>query len=163
MDQMGERDDNVRKEPVISETATEVDEAREALQAKARELADEIRQKNLIAQEAMKEGRGRLTLEKPIHAGDRDIDELVYDFTELTGMEYADAMDSDPNAQQIFRITNRQALALFATAAGKETECVDRQDILSKISITDGIKGAQLATLFFSASTRAGQMRISKK
>ena len=72
-------------------------------------------------------------------------------------------MDSDPNAQQIYRITYRQALALFAKAASKQTDKIDMRDIIERMGMTDAVEAVQLATLFFSASTRAGRMRISKK
>lgn len=135
------------------------EEIREKMQ---REL-EEMRTRSKEATQAMAEGKGRLRLETPILAGDKEITELSYDFTKLTGMEYIDAMDSDTSAQQIFRITYRQALALFAKAASKETPALDMQDILSRIGVTDTVKAVQLATLFFSASTRAGHQRISKK
>ena len=92
-----------------------------------------------------------------------EITELVYDFTEMTGLEYAAAMDNDANAQQIYRITYRQGLALFATAAAKQTEGVDMRDIMEGIGLTDAVEGVQLATSFFAASTRAGRLRITKK
>lgn len=76
-------------------------------------------------------------------------------------MEYTDAMDSDPNAGG-YRLTNRQALALFAKAAAKQTEGPDAKDIMEHIGITDAVEGTQLAMLFFSAAARAGRMRISK-
>ena len=128
-----------------------------------KERLQEYKIKSAEANEAIKEGKGRLRLETPITANDQEISELVYDFTDLTGMEYAAAMDSDPNAMQIFKITYRQGLALFATAAAKCTESVDMRDIIERIGMTDAVEGVQLATLFFSASTRAGRLRISKK
>ena len=135
----------------------------EELKEQLLETIKERKRKKQEASEAMSEGKGVLALETPIHAGDKDVTELAYDFTEMTGMEYIDAMDSDPNAQQIFKITYRQALALFAKAAAKQTDGVDMRDILERIGMTDAATAVQLATLFFSASTRAGQMRISKK
>ena len=107
--------------------------------------------------------KGRLTLETPIKSGDEEITELIYDFTALNGMEYTDAMDSDPNATGNYRITYRQALSLFAKAAAKQTDRLDMQDIVSQIGVTDAVEGVQLATLFFNASTRAGRLRISKR
>ena len=124
---------------------------------------EERKRKKKEASAAMSEGKGVLKLETPILAGDEDVTELIYDFNELTGIEYTDAMDSDPNAQQIFKITYRQGLALFAKAAAKQTERVDYRDILERIGMTDAATAVQLSTLFFSASTRAGQLRISKK
>ena len=98
----------------------------EELQDRLKEQINVRKAKSKEANEAMAEGKGRLSLETPIVAGDEEITELAYDFNELTGMEYTDAMDSDPNAQQIYRITYRQALALFAKAASKQTDKIDR-------------------------------------
>ncbi len=128
-----------------------------------KERLEEYKAKSAEATAAIKEGKGRLHLETPIVANDEEITELTYDFTSLTGMEYVAAMDSDPNAMQIFKITYRQGLALFATAAAKHTESVDSRDIMERIGMTDAVEGVQLATLFFSSSTRAGRLRISKK
>lgn len=133
------------------------------LQEQFKAQIEERKAKSKLANEAMAEGKGRLALETPILSGDEEITELIYDFNELTGMEYADAMDSDPNAQQIYKITDRQALALFAKAAAKQTDKVDMRDIVERIGMTDAVVAVQLATLFFSASTRAGRLRISKK
>lgn len=122
----------------------------------------EIAQKNRIALEAIKEGKGRLRLEKPFTGGSGEITELAYDFTCMTGLDYTTAMDSDLNARNNFKISYRQGLALFAAAAAKQTPSVDSRDIIEQIGMTDALEGVQLATSFFEASTRAGRMRISK-
>ena len=144
------------------ENSNKAAETAKAIAAKMRASMEEAKAKRKEATEAMSQGKGRFHLETPILAGDQEITDLAYDFTAVTGMEYTDAMDSDASAQQIYRITYRQALALFAIAAAKQTPLVDRQDIISRIGVTDAVAAVQLATLFFSASTRAGQMRISK-
>ena len=149
--------------PAATESAPLTPEKRAELQKQLAERMEEVRARTKEAQEAMGQGKGRLRLEKPIQSGDEEITELVYDFTEMTGVEYTDAMDSDQNAIGTYRITYRQALALFAKAAAKQTERLDMQDILSKIGVTDAVEATQLATLFFNASTRAGRLRISKK
>lgn len=149
--------------PAATENAPLTPEKRAELQKQLAERMEEVRARTKEAQEAMGQGKGRLRLEKPIQSGDEEIAELVYDFTEMTGVEYTDAMDSDQNAVGTYRITYRQALALFAKAAAKQTERLDMQDILSKIGVTDAVEATQLATLFFNASTRAGRLRISKK
>ena len=130
---------------------------------KLRASITEMREKLKDAREAMQAGAGKLTLEKPILSGDEEITELEYDFMALTGLEYADAMDSDPNANNGFKITHRQALALFAKAAAKQSPRLDMDDIMQRLGVTDTVEGSQLAMLFFNASSRAGQMRISKK
>ena len=149
--------------PAATESAPLTPEKRAELQKQLAERMEEVRARTKEAQEAMGQGKGRLRLEKPIQSGDEEITELVYDFTEMTGVEYTDAMDSDQNAIGTYRITYRQALALFAKAAAKQTERLDMQDILSKIGVTDAVEATQLATLFFNASTRAGRLRISKR
>ena len=138
---------------------------REEMQKAFKQKMEEVRKRAEEAQEAIGQGKGRLALETPFISHDKEIKELVYDFTTLTGIEYTDAMDSDKNANSgaYQRITYRQALALFAKAAAKQTEYVDMEDIISRIGGTDAVKGVQLATLFFTASTRAGRLRISKK
>lgn len=149
--------------PAIPETEPMTPEKREEMRRQFAERMEEVRARTKESQEAMSQGKGRLRLEKPIQSGDEEITELIYDFTEMTGVEYTDAMDSDQNAVGNYRITYRQALALFAKAAAKQTERLDMQDILSKIGVTDAVEAVQLATLFFNASTRAGRLRISKR
>lgn len=130
-----------------------------------RQRIEETRSRILSANETIMEGKGKLKLEAPIQCGEKQIDELAYDFTDLTGLEYTDAMDNDANANSAaFRkITYRQGLALFAKAAAKQTPGLDMQDIIEKLGASDAVEGVQLATLFFTASTRAGLLRISKK
>ena len=144
-------------------SAEENKKKREELVAEFKRKTEEIKQKNKEINEVISEGKGVLALETPIMAGEEEVTELEYDFTRLTGLDYTDAMDSDLNAQQIYRITYRQALALFAKAAAKETDSLDMRDIIERIGATDALEGVQLATLFFTATTRAGRMRISRK
>ena len=115
--------------------------------------------------EAMKEGKGVLTLEVPIRAAGKDITELPYDFNKITGLEYVSALDSDRNANPLTsrNVTNLQALYLFATAAAKEAPEMDMTDVVSRIQGTDAAIATFVAKLFFTASIRAGQKRISKK
>lgn len=115
------------------------------------------------ANEALKQGKGILHLETPIRARDADLMELKYDFTTLKGYDFTDAMDSDPkNSANTFTMTRRQALALFAKAAAKQTEGLDMQDIIERIGIMDSVAASEIASLFFIASRKAGRMRISK-
>ena len=117
------------------------------------------------ALEVMKEGKGVLELETPIKAADKSVEKLPYDFTVLSGMDYTDAMDADSrgNTQKMYGITYRQALNLFAAAAAKETPELDATDIVTRMGATDATAAVQLATLFFTASIRAGRRRISRK
>lgn len=126
-------------------------------------LIETLRERRKEASQAMMAGKGVLHLEAPFEYADEEITDLEYDFTALTGMEYVDAMDMESNPNNVFRSTYKQNLALFSQAAAKCTPGVDMRDIMERIGITDAATGAMLASLFFNASTRAGQMRISKK
>lgn len=134
----------------------------EELKEQLKARLEEMRERGKEADEAIRQGRGRMQLEKPIKAGGEELTELVYDFTELTGLDYTTAMDSDVNAQQLYRMSYRQGLALFAAAAAKQTKLADARDIVERIGVTDAVEGVYLATLFFTASARAGRLRISK-
>lgn len=98
--------------------------------------------------------KGTLKLSKSIRAASEDITELHYDFTTLTGWDYVDAMDSDTAAKNMFKITSKQALSLFAVAAAKKTDNVDAKDIKERIGIVDAAKAVQLATVFLVTSTK---------
>jgi len=127
------------------------------------ETVEEIRRRRKEATEAAKEGKGVLHLEVPIKSGDGEITDLSYDFTALTGMEYADAMDTDPFAARTDRASYRQSFALFAKAAAKQTPGLDMKDIMERMGGADAVEAAQLGSIFFLASARAGFLRISKK
>lgn len=107
--------------------------------------------------------RGKLKLFKPFIADDAEITELVYDFENLGGPELVRAMDRGAtNGGNAFRITSEQALELFIASAGKETEGCDAADVRRGLSSVDAVKAVQLATVFFVASSQAGNARITK-
>lgn len=99
--------------------------------------------------------KGTLKLSTPIRAKSQDVTELQYDFSKLTGWEYVEAMDTDVTARNVFKISNKQALCLFAAAAGKATPDVDATDIKERIGAVDALRAVQLATVFLITSTRA--------
>lgn len=107
--------------------------------------------------------RGKLKLFKPFVADDEEITELTYDFENLGGPEMVRAMDRGAaNGGNAFRITSEQALELFIASAGKETEGCDAADVRRGLSSVDAVKAVQLATVFFVASSQAGNARITK-
>lgn len=106
-------------------------------------------------------GTGTMQLYTPIQDGQNRITELKWDFLALTGREYAEAMDMDPNARAAFSMTSKQALCLFAEAAAKATGGLDAMDIRDRMGIMDAGKAIQLATVFFRYSSLAGDNRIS--
>lgn len=106
--------------------------------------------------------KGKMKLLTPIRANNKDHTELNFDFGALSGWDFVNAMDSDDTGKaNAFRITERQALSLFAAAAAKATDDIDAEDIKRRMGIEDCIKATQLATLFFNGSSRAGNLRIS--
>lgn len=104
---------------------------------------------------------GKMELTVPIQDGENVVKELKWDFLALTGAEYCDALDRDTRAVNSFRLTNTQALNLFAAAAGKATPGVDETDIRRGMGIMDAQKASQIAAVFFTLSNRAGNLRIS--
>lgn len=152
-----------KEQEMKTETPEEKRKRAEEIRKKLEEATEKAKAQNAAINEIIAQGKGRLTLETPILSRDEEVKELAYDFTKLTGLEYVEAMDSDATAQQIYRITYRQALALFAKAVAKETDGLDMRDVMQRIGATDAMEGVQLATIFFSGSTRAGRMRISKR
>lgn len=98
--------------------------------------------------------KGTLELALPVRARSKDIKELRYDFSKLTGWEYAEAMDSDPIARNVFTVSKKQALCLFAAAVAKATPDVDATDIKQRIGIADAQRAVQVATLFLTRAAR---------
>lgn len=114
--------------------------------------------------------RGTLKLMFPIRAADQDVKELPFDMCALTGAEIASALDS-VLINNMFAITNEQALALFALSAAKCAPVIDNgsgfrgklydaKDVKSRISGVDSIKAVQIAKLFYNASTQEGNKNI---
>lgn len=108
---------------------------------------------------------GKLRLAEPIYDGEKEYNELEYDFGALKGLELARALDFGDGPKDSFRLTDVQALNYFACAAAKCQEHpggLDATDIRERIGGMDAIKAIQLATVFFRASSRAGDRRLSK-
>ena len=113
--------------------------------------------------------RGKFQLKVPIMDGDKEYRELHYDFNKLTGWEYAGAMDEGAamsggkNAGNMGAASKCQCLCLFAAAAAKATEGLDKTDIKERLSAADGIAAMNLADIFFRGSLLAGSLRITKE
>lgn len=99
--------------------------------------------------------RGTLKLKRPIRAQSEDLTELHYDFSKLTGWEYVEAMDEGGTTRNVFEVSQKQALCLFAAAAGKATNGVDAVDIRTRIGMEDTLRAVQIAMVFIVASARA--------
>ena len=98
--------------------------------------------------------KGTLELAVPLRARSKDIKVLHYDFTKLTGWEYAEAMDSDPTTRNMFVVSKKQAICLFAAAVAKVTPDVDATDVKQRIGIADAQRAVQVATLFLTRAAR---------
>lgn len=104
---------------------------------------------------------GTLALKQPIRSQSMDLTELRYDFSKLTGWEYVEAMDEGGATRNIFEISQKQALCLFAAAAGKATDGVDAKDVRTRIGMEDTLRAVQIAMVFIVASARAGNPSTS--
>lgn len=105
---------------------------------------------------------GDLELAEPIRAGGEDVTKLSFDFRKLKALEVMDALDNG-RGTSAFRLTNRQALLLFAVAAAKESDKLDERDIAERMGAEDAIKAVQLATTFFNITSRAGDKRFTPR
>lgn len=138
-------------------------EQTEEIPAGQTEKKTEGKQKQMTNEElARSVSHGKMVLATPIRASNKDVTELHFDFTKLTGWEFAQAMDKDTSGRtNAFRVTQTQAFALFAAAVEKCTDGVDAEDIRRRMGIEDTIKATQLATAFFNFTSRAANRRIT--
>lgn len=139
-----------------------IDATKETAEEKAKREA-ELKKKFYDPEEQIRRyGKGKLELTTPILADGKDVKELKYDFTALTGMDFVSAIDRGMDGSNSgFRIAATQAFNLFAAAAEKATSGIDATDIRRGMSAKDSVKAVQLATVFFVASSRAGDKHIS--
>lgn len=156
-------EENVNENVTVeTPTAAETKEGEEAVQAAK---AEKQPINPFDPDEAARAVRsGKLTLAEPIEDGENVHTELVYDFGALKGLELARALDFGDGPKDSFRLTDVQALNYFACAAAKcqKQGGLDATDIRERIGGMDAIKAIQLATVFFRASSRAGDRRLSK-
>ena len=119
-------------------------------------------QETLKAMDAL--NKGKFGLKYPIRDGDREYTELKYDFSSMTAWEMAQAIDKGTNGKNdAFNLTDSQALALFAAAAGKCTEGLDATDIRERMSAADGVAAIKVAAIFFNTSSLAGSLRFTSE
>ena len=115
--------------------------------------------------------KGKMKLMVPFRAHSQDVKEIEFDFCALTGTDMMDALDEVP-VNNVFAITNAQAMALFCKAAekcapliedgGRQTKLFDGKDIRRGLSAPDFTAAMRLAKLFYNASGQAGSNNISK-
>jgi hypothetical protein len=143
------------EENTVAEAATEA--------AAEPETAENTKEKMLANIEAVRDrmAAGTMKLTQPIRAGGKDVAELEYDFRKLTGWEYVDALDTDRGAKNLMTLSAKQAMALFATAAGKATKGIDARDIMERMGAEDAATAISAASVFFKMSASLGNKRIS--
>lgn len=117
------------------------------------------------AESAKTVASGKFKLAKPIRDGEKEYNELTYDFNELTGWELAKAIDTGTIGRQrdAFNLSDTQALSLFAAAAAKCTEGLDATDIRERLCAADATTAIKVAVIFFTGASLAGGMRITKE
>lgn len=109
-----------------------------------------------------KYGTGTLKLQKPLRSHSQDVPELTYDMTKITGMELAGCLDGDSSAQGIDKLTAKQSMNIFALSVEKCMRGeVDARDVKEQMGLQDAITAIRVATVFFNASSRLGDMGIT--
>lgn len=125
---------------------------------KKQEAPVEDKKAGMTAEELI--SKGRIALETPITARDKELTEICYDFTKVTGLEYLDAMDADPKNHDTFHISQKQAFCLFTKAAAKATDDVDETDLRRRMGKGDVMNAVRIATTFFMLMSRSANKRI---
>lgn len=99
--------------------------------------------------------KGALQLSQPIRARGVDVTELKYDFSKITGWEYAEVMDSDKDASGFSVFTRKQCLRIFALAVEKAMpEMMDRHDVMERIGLADSMTAINIGGFFIVASAK---------
>lgn len=106
---------------------------------------------------------GTLELSVPILSRNVEISEIHYDFDKITGWEYLNAMDADTGNTNTYRISHKQAFALFTKAASKQDNSLDETDMKTRMGVADVMNAVRVATVFFVSTSQAAGRRISKK
>lgn len=139
-------------------------EAQERAEQEPQRTPQEVarEQEDRLVQHALRMASGTLRLQQPIRARSTDIEELQYDMGRITGLEFVGAMDCDPGAYSSGRISAKQSLYLFALGVSKcMAGTLDARDVRERMGVQDAIKATQIASIFFNASNRAGDQRIT--
>lgn len=141
------------------------EQAAEAQKSEAAQKPAEADEMSAFFEMAEAVSTGKLELMKPILNGEKTHTELKYDFTVLSALELARALDTGSAGRRsdAFSLGNTQALALFAAAAAKVTPDLDATDIRERLGALDGVVAIQIASVFFRATSLAGNSRYTKQ
>ncbi len=102
--------------------------------------------------------KGKLKLVKPLLSADKTVDELEYDFDQVTGTQMVRALDADRGADP-YKMSNQQALCLFAFAA-KGSGGLDEKDIVERLGMRDIVPACHIAKVFFNFTVLVGNVNI---
>lgn len=103
--------------------------------------------------------QGIIKLETPLLAADKPVEEIRYDFTKITNMEYIQAMDTDRSNSSLTQISQKQAFELFLKAA-KGNRGLDETDLRKRLSMADTMAGIRVAAGFFVLTGNGAAGRI---
>ena len=138
----------------------------EMKQEQAAEKAEEAKTPEEMMEIIRAESKsGTLELAVPIEDGEKVYRELKYDFAALKGLEIVRAIDDGSGSRRNsnFRLSDEQALHLFAAAAAKATGGLDAKDIIERMGAMDSIVAVQAAALFFNISSQGGVKPTGRK
>lgn len=121
---------------------------------KAKEAAKKLMEK-------LAKAEGVMPLTEPITGRDKTLTELRYDFSKISGWEYVEAMDMDKSATNAFKMTNKQALCLFAAAVSKVMDEVDATDVRTRLGMMDSRNAVSITVSFLAASAQVGKKNSS--
>ena len=105
--------------------------------------------------------KGTLELAVPIRARSADVSVLHYDFTKLSGWEYVEAMDSDTASRNVFQVSKKQALALFAAAAAKQAPTMRKTSKRGSASLMRSVRFRWLRFFWYGRHRRPGRIHTA--
>jgi hypothetical protein len=105
---------------------------------------------------------GRLKLARPLQSEDKEITEIIYDFSKMSGRQYLKAMDVGTPSRDMSNISHVQAFELFLAAAGKLNEGLDAVDLRERLSVDDVLQATRIGKLFFVYKANEGDTRMRK-
>jgi len=105
--------------------------------------------------------RGKIRLKKPIEDGERRIEEIEFDFSEITTDELTKALATGEKRPDLNDITEKQAINLFCAAAAKKTPGIFPNDIKEQLGLMDAMNAIKIAKSFFLATSRAGSFLLT--
>ena len=129
---------------------TEAIEAAEKKQQAAEDMLDQL-------------AKGRLMLKKPLMINGEAVKELEFDFDALNAYAFDRCLSKkvDPEANNAYEITPKQAFELFCEAVCVKMPQMSAADIKAQIGPRDKLPAQQRAASFFNLVSREGLKSFS--